>query len=111
MWVGWHHDLKENKDAVWGAVTIRPSGYQDNNYCSGFAVYPPPGVYIVFWGRRGKTLRTKLHTDKQSWDMISLASKKKRDGYIKIDVGKLNDVYPEFEEDLDWAVVEVKLSM
>lgn len=103
LWIGWQRDDDKNVDKVWGIITIRKS--IDDWKISA------PGAYVVFWGRRGKTLRTKIHTDKYSWDMTELYHKKKISGYIKVNYDQLNSVYPEFEEDLDWTAVEAKLSV
>lgn len=103
IWVGWCRDEKKNVDKVWGVITIKPEEEMHGGDL---------GIYVAFRGRRGKTLQTTIHTDKLEWDIKhTLVNSKKRKKYVEIDVNDLNDVYPEFEEDLDWTTVEAKLSV
>lgn len=92
--IGWCKE--DNHDKVWG--------YFELNATSG-----SHSDYVVFWGRRGKKLQTKLHRNTYHWDMHKLCLSKERKGYVSVDETKLNEVYPEFEEDLEktavWALL------
>lgn len=95
-WIG--HFKEGTSDKVWGMIKLtNNSGYYND--------------YAAFWGRRGKTLQTKIHNNIDSWDADKLCSKKKDKGYISIDTAKLDQVYPEFEDDLQktaiWAMLKV----
>ena len=94
--IGWCKE--ENHDKVWGYIEL--------NAKSG-----SKGDYVVFWGRRGKKLQTKVHQDTYHWDMYKLSQSKERKGYVSVDEDKLNEVYPEFENDLQvtavWALLKV----
>lgn len=95
-WIGHYNDLSENHDKVWGAI------YLDND-----AEYPRR--VLTFWGRRGKKISTKLATD--NWELKKLVQSKLRKGYNDIDRDKLDNVYPEFEADLEkttmWALLKL----
>jgi hypothetical protein len=63
---------------------------------------------MIFWGRRGRALQTKLTEPMTSDDMYWDHFKKKLDkGYRRVDRNKLDQVYPEFQDDLEkttmWA--------
>jgi predicted DNA-binding WGR domain protein len=96
FWIGWNHD--GDHDKVWGIIKINDIDAFDGNYVS-------------FWGRRGKKLQTKIYEHAAYWEMESLYAKKEDKGYQHIDLEKLNDVYPEFERDLEkmafWAQFRV----
>lgn len=91
--IGWYHDSAENSDKVWGVIKLG-------------AVDTLMTKYVTFWGRRGKKLQTKIITS-TGYDMYKLINAKKRKGYTTIDLNKLDEVYPEFQSDLEktafWA--------
>jgi predicted DNA-binding WGR domain protein len=97
--IGWCRDEEENHDKVWGAIKLKngDSRWSDNSY-------------VTFWGRRGKKLQTKIVTD-SAWNMDKVFDKKRDKGYAPVDIKKLNEVYPEFEDDLSktafWAMFKV----
>jgi predicted DNA-binding WGR domain protein len=100
-WIG--HCREGNSDKVWGLIRLTGTddpqyGYRTNNY-------------VAFWGRRGKKLQTKIHHDISAWDADKLCEKKEDRGYSPINPNRLDEVYPEFEEDLQkttvWAVLSV----
>ena len=66
---------------------------------------------MAFWGRRGKKLQTKIHEGLDRWDADKLCDKKEDKGYKAINPNRLDEVYPEFEEDLQkttvWALLSV----
>ena len=85
--IGWCNE--EGHDKVWGVIFLeKPTnswGYS-NAKC------------VSFWGRRGKKLQTKMVVD--DWELEKLIRSKTKKGYQTVDTNKLNDVYPEFEDDL-----------
>ena len=94
--IGWCKD--GTSDKVWGYIEL---GAKNGSY----------GDYVTFWGRRGRALQTKIHRDAHYWDLVKLSLAKERKGYIEVDQNKLNEVYPEFQEDLEkttiWAILKV----
>jgi hypothetical protein len=97
VWIGWNN--AEGHDKIWGVLKINDIDSFDANYVS-------------FWGRRGKKLQTKIYEHTPYWEIEDLYAKKERkSGYSEIEVGKLNEVYPEFEKDLEkmafWAQFKV----
>lgn len=92
--IGWNN--KDNSDKVWGVIymedrtNIRPK-------------------VLVFWGRRGKKLQTKM--DHEGWDLDKLVREKCNKGYNQIMDYELKQVYPEFESDLEkttmWALLKL----
>ena len=87
--IGWCHE--ESHDKVWGVIVLERD---INKY-----VYNPDHKVCVFWGRRGKKLQTKVSVESQR-DINTLISSKTKKGYDKVNLNKLNEVYPEFESDL-----------
>lgn len=97
--IGWCRDEEANADKVWGAIRLK----------NGDSRWTAPS-YVTFWGRRGKKLQTKIVTD-SVWNMDKVFDKKMDKGYARVDSSKLNEVYPEFEDDLSktafWAMFKV----
>jgi len=94
--VGW---CKEDEhDKVWVAVVLRKG---ENRWSD--------MKYATFWGRRGKKLQHKIFTGTQ-WDLEKTVRSKVNKGYISIDQQKLDEVYPDFERDLQktavWAMLK-----
>ena len=89
-WIG--HCKEGTSDKVWGMIRLTDNGR-----------YPEDASqdYVAFWGRRGKRLQTKIHHSIWSYDADKLCDKKLDNGYRSIDVNRLEDVYPEFEQDLE----------
>jgi predicted DNA-binding WGR domain protein len=91
-YIGWCSE--DNSDKVW--VCIQLSG--DRWY----------GKYLTVWGRRGKQLQSKI-IDVGDRDIGNLIRSKNNKGYREIPEDKLNEVYPEFEQDLEktafWATL------
>ena len=95
---------KEDKhDKVWGVICLQELVRENYQWRT-------PGKYVTFWGRRGAKLQTKLW-DGSDWDAEEMARKKLQKGYIEIDVKYLDDVYPEFQQDLEkttfWATLKL----
>jgi predicted DNA-binding WGR domain protein len=92
--IGWN--TRDGADKVWGAIymedrtNIRPK-------------------VLIFWGRRGKKLQTKM--DREGWDLDNLIREKTQKGYNQIDNRHLKTVYPEFQNDLEkttmWALLKL----
>ncbi len=87
--IGW---CKEGThDKVWGVIKLQ------DNQC------------LTFWGRRGAKLQTKIVYD--NWDLDTLIRRKRNNGYDEIYETELEDVYPEFEQDLEktaiWATLKL----
>ena len=94
--IGWCRDPIKNTDKVWGVIDLNTTPGGD-------------GDYAVFWGRRGGKLQTKIYKDANNWDIGNLIQQKQDKGYEKIDRTRLNNVYPEFEQDLEKTTVWVML--
>lgn len=64
---------------------------------------------LTVWGRRGAKLQTKVGPF--DWGLNRLISKKEEKGYRSIDENELNQVYPEFQSDLEktaiWATLKL----
>lgn len=102
-WIG--HCKEGTSDKVWGMICL--------NGDKGDAVHHPwTGFkYVAFWGRRGSKLQTKIHEDLTYYFADKLCNKKQDKGYNSINLNRLNEVYPEFENDLQatavWAMLNV----
>ncbi len=95
--IGWCRDNAANADKVWGMIKLTGDDWDGN--------------YVTFWGRRGKKLQTKIYKAEHQWNMEKLIDQKRDKGYKKIDKEQLNNVYPEFQQDLEktafWALFKV----
>lgn len=95
-WIG--HCKEGTSDKVWGLIRLTNRSYEND--------------YVAFWGRRGKKLQTKIHSNLISWEATKLCDKKENNGYTTINPARLNEVYPEFEQDLEktafWATLRIK---
>ena len=103
--IGWCRDEVENADKVWGVIEVAT----DIDGAGKFS-WNPKNKYVTFWGRRGKKLQTKIVVD-SVWNMDKVFDKKQDKGYARVDITRLNEVYPEFEDDLSktafWAMFKV----
>ena len=92
--IGHCFDPKENHDKVWGVIFIED---QDAYHAK----------CLTFWGRRGKKLQTLASVD--DWTLTKLIRAKESKGYTEVDYQRLNQVYPEFQTDLEktamWAIL------
>jgi hypothetical protein len=102
--IGHCHDAKENHDKVWGVIYLEDAA---SSYEPGFGNLASRKV-LTFWGRRGKKLQTKLAQD--NWDLVKLIDSKRRKEYTEIRKDRLDEVYPEFQADLEktamWALLK-----
>ena len=92
--IGWNN--RDGADKVWGAIYLEDrTGIR-------------PKV-LIFWGRRGKKLQTKI--DREGWDLDKLIREKSEKGYKIIGNYELETVYPEFQNDLEkttmWALLKL----
>lgn len=92
--IGWN--TEDNHDKVWVCVRLTGDAWR--------------GTYATIWGRRGKKLQYKVHTETSSWKMENLIAGKESKGYDKVSESKLNHIYPEFQDDLEkvgfWAMLQ-----
>lgn len=89
-YIGW---CKEGAhDKVWGIICLT----EDDNYVL--------GKYVSFWGRRGAKLQTKTF-EATDYDVYRMYQKKEDKGYKKIEEHELDNVYPEFQSDLEKTAV------
>jgi hypothetical protein len=96
---------EEGHDKIWGIIQL--SKVED----------PHPNLrwisngnykYVTFWGRRGKSLQTKVW-EGMDWEAKDQRDKKLKKGYKPINPIKMAEVYPELEDDLEktavWAIL------
>ena len=92
--IGWKKG--DGSDKVWGVI------YMENR-----TILTPK--VLIFWGRRGKKLQTKM--DQEGWDLDKLVREKCNKGYKTIYDYQLDNVYPEFLSDLEkttmWALLKL----
>ena len=97
---------KEGKhDKVWGTICVA-----EDVPVSKSAWPFRTSKYITFWGRRGAKLQTK-EWDGTSYDAEQMARKKLNKGYNEIDQDFLDEVYPEFQADLEKTEMWAKLKL
>ena len=98
--IGWCQE--GTSDKVWGAVLV---SRKDSHYK--ISVY---GIWMIFWGRRGRALQTKLTEPMLYAHIHDLHFRKKLDkGYQEVDRNKLDEVYPEFQADLEKTAMWARL--
>ena len=88
--IGWCNS--DGHDKVWAVLELQPHRR-----------------YATIWGRRGKTLQSKIMDT--SWHEVQkLIGGKLRKDYMTSDLTNLARVYPEFEADLEktafWAILK-----
>ena len=93
--IGWCQE--GTSDKVWGVIPLNENIQMIN-------------TYVIFWGRRGKKLKTKILKD-SAWGIGDKISSKKERGYVEVNTDKLDELYPEFESDLSktamWAMIKL----
>ena len=94
--IGWCKDAAENHDKVWVAIAFGGDTWGGN--------------VLTVWGRRGKKLQTKMvPNDRKLGALIN--NKEYNKGYKEIDPKRLDEVYPEFKNDLEktamWATLKL----
>lgn len=102
-WIG--HCKEGNSDKIWGMICLNGNGHEAAN--NPWTSYK----YVSFWGRRGKKLQTKTYEYLTHYEANKLCDKKQDNGYNTINTTRLDEVYPEFEQDLEtttvWAMLKV----
>lgn len=93
-WIGWCKE--DNHDKVWGVIDLGGDGRWSRKY-------------VTFWGRRGKKLSTKISTTAE-FEVEKLVRTKENKGYNQVNRAHLDDVYPEFQSDLEQTAVWALLS-
>lgn len=96
--IGWFKE--ENHDKVWGIIWLEPCAYPDHAHDH----WVNNGrKCITFWGRRGKKLQSKVSSG--GAPLYGKVDEKRSKGYKEIDTTKLNEIYPEFQKDLQKLAV------
>lgn len=95
--IGWCQEGVSDK--VWIVIDLS----------DGYVNWAHDRPYATVWGRRGKKLQHKIvHTS--GYEMDKLVDNKRKKGYQSIHMTKLDQVYPEFEQDLEktafWAALQ-----
>ena len=83
-YIGWCS--VDNSDKVWACIQLNGDHLH--------------GKFLTVWGRRGKRLQSKI-VESNPYDMGKLIGSKVAKGYCAIPEDKLDEVYPEFEQDLE----------
>lgn len=93
--IGWCKE--DNHDKVWVCVQLDGDRWRGN--------------FATVWGRRGKKLQHKVFSNTSTYEMEKLVTSKHKKGYNKIFKEQLDEVYPEFQNDLEatalWAMLKV----
>jgi hypothetical protein len=92
---------EEGHDKIWGIIQLGEVEHQKFHWGTEYK-------YATFWGRRGKSLQTKVWAG-MDWEAKDQRDKKLKKGYRAIDPIKMEEVYPELEDDLEktavWAIL------
>lgn len=95
--IGWCRE--GNSDKVWGAICLQEPEYSYSE-----------GKFVTFWGRRGAKLQTKI-VEGNNWELHKMFQKKLDKGYKEVEKNELDEVYPEFQTDLEktafWATFKI----
>ena len=83
-YIGWCGT--EDHDKVWACIQLNGDRWH--------------GKFLTVWGRRGKKLQSKI-VESNTYEMGKLIGSKVAKGYCGIPEDKLNEVYPEFQQDLE----------
>lgn len=73
-------------------------------------VQSQPQNTIAVWGRRGKKLQYKIYANLRWFEIDKLIDNKIKKGYNKISPQHLDQVYPNFEQDIQQTYVWALLS-
>ena len=83
-YIGWCSE--DNSDKVWACIQLNGDRWH--------------GKFLTVWGRCGKQLQSKI-VESNTYEMGRLIGSKVAKGYRGIQEDKLNQVYPEFQQDLE----------
>ena len=97
QFIGWCHE--DTHDKVWGVIELA----HDIDGAGQFS-WNPKNRYVTFWGRRGAKMQTKISAEYES-DIKTIIRRKEKKGYQGINTSKLDEVYPEFQTDLEKTAV------
>jgi predicted DNA-binding WGR domain protein len=97
QFIGWCKE--DDHDKVWGVIELA----HDIDGAGQFS-WNPKNSYVTFWGRRGKKLQTKISNEYES-DIKTIIRRKEKKGYQSINATGLDEVYPEFQSDLEKTAV------
>jgi hypothetical protein len=100
----WNNE--EGHDKIWGIIQI--GNDMDTREWSDPKYYSYNNKYVTFWGRRGKSLQTKVW-DGTPYGAESERDKKLKKGYKEIKPKNMESVYPELEQDLEKTAVWAQL--
>ena len=103
--LGWAQEGTHDK--IWGVILLEASTINYGLNRALVSDWPTETKCATFWGRRGKKLQTKITVD--DWHLYRLIQTKIDKGYQAIDQTKLNEVYPEFENDLELTAIMAML--
>jgi len=106
-YIGWCRE--GTSDKVWGIILLREHEASHLKFHP-FPNYKPAyNEYLSFWGRRGAKLQTKMFSA-SIWEAEDMFRKKENKGYVNIPKSRLDEVYPNFQTDLEktamWAMLK-----
>ena len=101
--IGWCKE--ETHDKVWGIILLA------EDVPVSVSAWPfSTNKYVTFWGRRGAKLQTKI-VEGTNWKLHEMFLKKLDKGYKEVRKNELDEVYPEFQQDLEktafWATFKI----
>lgn len=96
-------------DKVWGIIQLTNNEAPNMSWIDW-----TENDFVTVWGRRGRALQTKIYKNTTLYSMRQLAEKKQfkskpEECYVEVDKNKLDEVYPEFEKDLEETAFWSKL--
>lgn len=98
--IGW--STEGNSDKVWGVIFLENPD-KDASYRAWWLPIEYNRIThakcVTFWGRRGKKFQSKVSED--NYELAELIQSKLKKGYKSVDTSHLENVYPEFEKDLN----------
>lgn len=101
---------EDSHDKVWGIICLEQVPASHEKFHP-FPNYKPSyNKFLTFWGRRGAKLQTK-YWEGSNYDADEMARKKLKKGYGEIDQNFLDEVYPEFQNDLEKTELWAKLKL
>lgn len=97
IFIGQYLNTKTNSDKIWIVIELVPP-----------ATYYGEGSYITAWGRRGSKYQTKV-VKATTYGIRDLYQAKVDKGYKSVMKSRLDEIYPNFEKDLEttafWTVL------
>lgn len=98
------HCTEGTSDKIWG-VAVCGEYDPSKRKLWGYDYFNEPGVQAyAFWGKRGKTIKFKKHVT--GYDLENLIGAKMRNkGYVKVGEKKIEELWPDFEEQFEKGFV------